>query len=484
MTEQLTSAGSPVLPLSGPVLVAGAGVSGLGAAKLLAQTDLEFAVADDNAERLAVVEQAAGPRYRGGLSTVAAAQSAGDYPVVVTSPGWRPDSPLLAVASDAGCKVIGDVELCYRLDRAGVFGPPRDWLVVTGTNGKTTTTGMLAAVMQEGSAYTGKRAAACGNIGVSVADALTAPQRIDVLVAELSSFQLHWSEELTPNAGVLLNLAEDHIDWHGSFDAYASAKAKVFSSSVAVAGVDDAHVREYARRTGRGTVIGFTAGEPDAGQVGVVDGMIVSRIGEQAEPVKITSIVGIEPAGQAGVLDALAATAVAVTQGVSPAHIDHALHTYRVSGHRGAVVHEAGGVRWVDNSKATNPHAADSALRGAGQGRIVWVAGGQLKGAEVDELVAEHAHRFRAVALLGVDREEIARAVDKHAPGCPVFLTESTDPHDAMAAAVEFAAQHAQPGDAVILAPAAASLDMYSGMAERGNIFAEFARALDGKHDA
>lgn len=481
-------------PVSGPVLVAGAGVSGLGAAQLLARTELAFAVADDNGEKLAQIAEIAGPHYLGGVSTADAERKVGDYQTVVTSPGWRPDSPLLVAAADAGCDVIGDVELCFRLDRAGVFGPPRDWLVVTGTNGKTTTTGMLAAIMQEAGAYTGKHAVACGNIGVAVGDALTAPERVDVLVVELSSFQLHWSDTLTPDAGVLLNLAEDHIDWHGSFDAYASAKAKVFGSSVAVAGIDDSQVHAYADRSERDGIIGFTLNEPQAGQVGIIGGTIVSRIGESADgaasPVEITPLDGIEPAGQAGVLDALAAAAVAITQGASPEHIHRGLHGYQVSGHRGAVVHTGGGVTWVDNSKATNPHAADSALRGAATGngsnqsKVVWVAGGQLKGAEVDELVAEHAHRFRAVALLGVDREQIARAVDKHAPGIPVFLTESTDPEDAMRAAVEFAAQQARQGDSVILAPAAASLDMYSGMAERGNIFASSARALDGNLDA
>lgn len=486
-------------PVAGPVLLAGAGVSGLGAAKLLARTPVSFAVADDDAGKLARIAEIAGPNFLGGLTTEEAGRTAGDYPTVVTSPGWRPDSALLSAARDAGCEVFGDVELCFRLDRAGVFGPPRDWLVVTGTNGKTTTTGMLAAIMQEAGSYTGKRAIACGNIGVAVGDALTTEPRVDVLVAELSSFQLHWSDTLTPDAGVLLNLAEDHIDWHGSFDAYASSKAKVFESSVAVAGSDDSKVLMYAEQSGRSGIIGFTLSEPGAGQVGIVDGTIVSRIGEKISggagvPVEITPVDGIEPAGQAGVLDALAAAAVAITQGAAPEHIHRGLHGYHVSGHRGAVVHSSGGVMWVDNSKATNPHAADSALRGAvggtGHGagghesKIIWVAGGQLKGADVDELVAQHARRFRAVALLGVDREEIARAVDKHAPGIPVFSTDSTDPHEAMRAAVDFAAQHALPGDAVILAPAAASLDMYSGMAQRGNIFAASARALDGKHDA
>ena len=466
-------AGDPFLSLlSGGVLVAGAGVSGLGTAKLLRAAGVDFAVADDDATKCAAVQEETGCAT---MDTAEAARRATEFPLVVTSPGWRPDSPLLVAASDVNCTVIGDVELCYLLDQHRFFGPSRDWLVVTGTNGKTTTTGMLAAIMEEASSYTGKRAAACGNIGIAVADALMQTPRIDVLVAELSSFQLHWSHELTPDAGVLLNLADDHIDWHGSFDAYAEAKAKVFSASTAVAGVDDGQVARYAAQTNRSDIIGFTLNAPDDNQVGVIDGNIVSRIGDT--PTRISLIDGIEPAGEAGILDALAATAVAVTRGASPEQIDRALHSYQVSGHRGAVVHRAGGVAWIDNSKATNPHAAGSALNGTA-GKIVWIAGGQLKGADVDQLVRDHAHQFRAVALLGVDRDVIAGAVDKNAPDVNVFVTDSSDPVTAMNDVVRFASEQAKEGDSVILAPAAASLDMYSGMAQRGNLFADAARAL------
>lgn len=466
-------AGDPFTPmLSGGVLVAGAGVSGLGTAKLLRAAGVDFAVADDDATKRAAVQEKTGCAT---MDTAEAAQRATEFPLVVTSPGWRPDSPLLVAASDVNCTVIGDVELCYLLDQHRFFGPSRDWLVVTGTNGKTTTTGMLAAIMEEASSYSGKRAAACGNIGIAVADALMQTPRIDVLVAELSSFQLHWSHELTPDAGVLLNLADDHIDWHGSFDAYAEAKAKVFSASTAVAGIDDEQVARYAAQTNRSDIIGFTLNAPDDNQVGVIDGNIVSRIGDT--PTRISLIDGIEPAGEAGILDALAATAVAVTRGASPEQIDRALHSYQVSGHRGAVVHRAGGVAWIDNSKATNPHAADSALNGTA-GKIVWIAGGQLKGADVDQLVRDHAHQFRAVALLGLDRDVIAGVVDKHAPDVNVFVTDSSDPVTAMNDVVRFASEQAKEGDSVILAPAAASLDMYSGMAQRGNLFADAARAL------
>lgn len=445
-------------------LIAGAGVSGLGAARLVQAAGEPFAIADDNESGRAKAEAL-------GYTTMTTAQAQErfvDFDTVVTSPGWRPDSPLLIDASAAGLEVIGDVELCFRLDREGVFGPPRTWLVVTGTNGKTTTTGMLAQMMIEVGRDTGLRAGACGNIGIAVADALLEQPRLDVLVAELSSFQLHWSDELVPDAGVLLNLADDHIDWHGSFQAYAEAKAKVLQAPVAVAGVDNAEVRRIVAERGRADIIGFTLAEPAQGEVGVVGGRIVAKL--SGETIDVASADGIEPSGAAGVLDALAAASVALTQGATPAHIQRALDQYQVRGHRGAVVHSARGVDWVDNSKATNPHAADSALTGAGT--VVWVAGGQLKGAEVDDLIVAHAHQFRAVALLGADRQILRDAVASAAPGVPIFVTDSTDPLVAMDEVVAWAASQARSGDTVLLAPAAASLDMFSGMSARGDAFA------------
>ena len=313
---------------------------------------------------------------------------------------------------------------------------------------------------------------ACGNIGTAVADAVADPQRVDVLVAELSSFQLHWSSQLVPNAAVLLNLADDHIDWHGSFEAYAAAKAKVLKAPNAVVGIDDEHVQAIVAQNDRKQFFGFTLGQPEEGQVGVIDGKLVAR--RDGVVLELADTNGIEPAGAAGVLDAGAAAAVALLCGVTPSEIREALAGFHVAGHRGAVVHEANGVRWIDNSKATNPHAADSALTGAGT--VVWVAGGQLKGAAIDEVVEKHVGHMRAVALLGVDRMEIYDAVKRLAPDLPIFATDSTDPEVAMDAVVRFAGEHAQPGDSVVLAPAAASLDMYPGMSARGDAFRAAAR--------
>ena len=228
--------------LRGKVLVAGAGVSGRGCVRVLHELGIDTTVADGNADARQSMEAQFGVDT---LSPEEALQATGDFDLVVTSPGWRPDTPLLVGFAQADREVIGDVELAYRLDRAGVFGAPRKWLVVTGTNGKTTTTGMLAQIMQVDAQRTGRRALAVGNIGTSPFDALRATPRVEVLAVELSSFQLHWSSQLRPDVGVLLNLAEDHIDWHGSFDAYARAKAKVLDGQVAVFGRDDSRVCHY-----------------------------------------------------------------------------------------------------------------------------------------------------------------------------------------------------------------------------------------------
>ena len=460
MTSTLNK--TPNLPeiLSGTILVTGAGISGVGIARLLADLNVDVLIADANEtarDRAMEVADVAGIHPDQALAELSR------FSCVVTSPGWRPDTPLLRAAQAAGLEVLGDVELCYRLDRASVFGPPRTWMVVTGTNGKTTTTSMLASIMQ----HAGYQAEAVGNIGVSVAEAISAPQRIDVLVAELSSFQLHWSSQLVPDVGVLLNLAEDHIDWHGSMAAYAAAKAKVLAAPLAIAGLDDALVQQYITTP----VMGFTMHPPQVGQVGVTNGTIVDNL--HGTPRNIVPVAGLEPPGPAGIYDALAATAaaVALVPDLQPSVIAQTLQSFKVAGHRGQQVAEARGIVAIDNSKATNPHAADSAL--AGHDSVIWVAGGQLKGAEVDDLVARHAHRLKAVALMGVDRNIIRESVEKHAPGVPIFVTDDTDPQSAMDAVCAWAVTQASSGDAIVLAPAAASLDMYTGMGQRGVLFAE-----------
>ncbi len=439
----------------GSIMVAGAGVSGIGAARLLLHCGLQVTVADDDSD----ARERAQSLGAEAIGVDKARQTIAEYSLVVTSPGWSPQTPLLVDAARSGIDVIGDVEACYRLDRAGVFGAPRTWLVVTGTNGKTTTVGMLYAMMQQGE----RPAAAVGNIGMAVEDALLSEERIDVLVCELSSFQLHWSSQLVPDAGVLLNLAEDHLDWHSGMAGYAAAKAKALRGPIAVAGVDDPLVRELVG--GRKDVIGFTLGKPEPGQLGVRDGVLVDTQGHHFYKAD-----HIHPAGSAGIADALAAAAIARTQGITPEQVATALDTFQVARHRGEVVAEYEGVTFIDNSKATNPHAADAALHG--MRKVIWFAGGQLKGADITQVVKDHAHRLKAVMVMGADREIVREVCAAFAPSVPVIVTEATDKDAAMRELVESTFSIMESGDTVLLAPAGASLDMYQGMGERGDIFA------------
>ena len=466
------------------VLVLGAGVSGPGAVRILHALGAEPVVADSRPEAVELLRGALpdGVACTGvGLDRAAEMlvdTGPGRVDLVVTSPGWRPDSPLLRTAAEAGLELWGDVELAWRADAAGRFGPPRTWLAVTGTNGKTTTTSMLEAICLEA----GMAVRACGNIGLPVTEVLLAEPRVEVLAAELSSFQLHWAPGCRPDVGVVLNVAEDHLDWHGSMEAYAAAKAQVLTGRVAVAGAEDEIASRLLAAAPAPTRIGVRLGAPGAGEFGVIDGVLTARIGEQEgddDEVALLPAVDVRPPGPAGILDALSAAAVAMSVGARPEHVAAALRGFTVAAHRAELVDTVDDVRYVDDSKATNPHAARTSLLAGGT--MVWVAGGLLKGADVDPLVAEVSHVLRGVVLIGRDRGRIAEALSRHAPGVPVVELASGDddgaaapdePQQTMDRAVAEAARMATGGDTVLLAPAAASMDMFTDYGHRGRSFA------------
>ncbi|HJT03213.1 MAG TPA: UDP-N-acetylmuramoyl-L-alanine--D-glutamate ligase, partial [Pseudonocardiaceae bacterium] len=371
--------------------------------------------------------------------------------------------------------VIGDVTLAHWVDRArpgarsGPGQAPAEWLVVTGTNGKTTTVGMLASILRTA----GIDAVACGNIGLPVLDAVRAGHR--VLAVELSSFQLHHCPALTSRAAVVLNVSADHLDWHGSLQRYAEAKGRVYAEAgTAVFNADD----EWSTRLAAGRRgVAFTAGQPAAGQLGVVGEQLVDRaFGEGAGAGTVLARSSdICPAGRHNVSNALAAAALARCIGVAPAAVAEGLRAFVPGGHRGAPAGEHAGVCYLDDSKATNPHAARAAL--LSQHRVVWVAGGLLKGVDVDQLVIDTRDRLVGAVLLGADRALIAAALARHAPNLPVRVVDSGD-DGAMSEVVAAAAELACPGDVVLLAPAAASMDMFTDYGHRGRAFAAAVAAL------
>ena len=479
------------MDLSGAdVLVAGARVTGRAILAALTPLGARATLTDDSPSALTAFAQ----RGVEVIDAANAAERVSDYDLVVTSPGLPPTAPVLAAAAVAGVPVWGDVELAWRLDSSGRYGPPRRWLVVTGTNGKTTTTSMLHAML----VAAGRRALLCGNIGDPVLDVLDQPA--ELMAVELSSFQLHWAPSLRPEAGVVLNVAEDHLDWHGTMEAYARDKARVLDGRVAVVGLDDPVAAGLLSTAGASVRVGFRLGEPAQGELGVRDGVLVDNaFGEQLELAQATSI---PVAGPVGVLDALAAAALARAVDTSPEAIARALAGFQGGRHRAEVVGNADGVTYVDDSKATNPHAAQASI--TAYPRVVWIAGGLLKGASVDELVATAAKRLVGAVLIGRDRSLIRDALSRHAPDVPVVelvtgedsgvpgvigstvncVTRVIDVggrsvSDAvMAAVVEAARGLAGPGDTVLLAPAGASFDQFSGYGQRGDAFASAVSAL------
>jgi UDP-N-acetylmuramoylalanine--D-glutamate ligase len=439
------------------VLVCGTGMAGRAAVAALLAAGARCLVTDD---RPLSAELPAGAEFLGSLAGLPAGVAA-----VVTSPGLPPRHPVLAAAVQAGVPVLGELEFAWRLQQQllGAGGP--SWLMVTGTNGKTTTVRMLESML----IAAGRRAIAVGNVGVSVIEAVQAEPPHEVMAVEASSFQLHFSDSIFPLAGALLNLAEDHLDWHGSMSAYAADKAKVWNAATAVGNAEDPLVRELlARRDG--PVVRFGLQAPAPGEYGVRDGLLIDPDGAELVPVS-----EVRPAGSHNVANALAAAALARAAGVTPDRIAAGLRAFVPDPHRNEFVAELGGIRYVDDSKATNPHAAAASL--GSYRSIVWIAGGQLKGADVEPLVAEFAGRLAAVVLLGVDRDKISIALARHAPDLPVIEVARTD-DGAMQETVAAATSLARAGDVVLLAPAAASKDMFASYGERGAAFQRAVREL------
>ena len=399
--------------------------------------------------------------------------------VIIVSPGFRPDHPLLLWAEKQGIELWGDIELAWRVrDKVAAA----EWICVTGTNGKTTTVQLTTHLI----AASGSRVASVGNIGIPVLDAVRDPTGFDVLVVELSSFQLHWinrnaAGQLAPLASVCLNLAEDHYDWHGSAAAYRDAKAKVYANTrvacvynkadeATMRMVEDADVQEGCR------AIGFDLGTPGPSDLGLVGDIVVDRAfaeARHANAVELTThgeLAAIGMAAPHSVANVLAASALARAWGIEADVVRGALATFRVDHHRSEPVATIDGVLWVDDSKATNPHAADASLTAFAS--VVWIVGGLLKGVDISDLVTRHGSRLKAAVVIGVERAAVLAAFERHAPAVAVFEVESAETSEVMREAVRLSAAAASEGDTVLLAPAAASMDQFTDYGDRGRRFA------------
>ncbi|MFH8578129.1 UDP-N-acetylmuramoyl-L-alanine--D-glutamate ligase [Streptomyces zaomyceticus] len=474
VTEQLDWNGKKVT-------VAGLGVSGIPAARVLHGLGALVTVVndgDDERSRAQAAElEAEGVTVR--LGDGATLPSGTE--LIVTAPGWRPDKPLFTAAAEAGVEIWGDVELAWRLRGPGAA----PWLAVTGTNGKTTTVRMLASILEAA----GLRTAAVGNIGVSLLDAVLGDEPYDVLAVELSSYQLHWAPSVRAHSAAVLNLAPDHLDWHGSMEAYAADKGRIYEGNqvACVYNVADGATEDLVREADveEGCrAIGFTLGAPGPSQLGVVEGILVDRAfvpNRQKNAQELAEVADVQPPAPHNIANALAAAALARAFGVEAKAVRDGLRAFRPDPHRIELVEEIGGVTYVDDSKATNTHAAEASL--AAYDPIVWIAGGLAKGATFDELVQKSAKRLRGAVLIGADRALIREALARHAPEVPVVDLDRTDT-GAMSEAVREAAGLARPGDTVLLAPACASMDMFTNYNKRGEAFADAVRALAATGDA
>jgi UDP-N-acetylmuramoylalanine--D-glutamate ligase len=460
------------------VLVAGFGKSGRAALEALTARGAKVVVADDGGAPGAIASR---------LVDLAGVD------LVVASPGWPPHGPLLARAAQAGLPIWSEVELAWRL-RAN---PQAKWLAVTGTNGKTTTVEMLAAMAVAG----GRAGLAAGNVGLPLVQAVQDPG-VELFAVELSSFQLHFTHTMAPWAAAVTNLAPDHLDWHGSMAAYAAAKARIFDrSGLAVVNADSPEVAGLVAGTGLEPdadprrVVGFTLGAPQVGQVGVADAMLVDRAfgdradgdgvgGNRVEARPIAALAGL--AGTAPgrlpaphlVANALAASALALSAGIEPSAIGQALRGFVPGAHRLEPVGQHNGVAYIDDSKATNAHAAAAALAQFDPGQVVWLAGGLAKGATFDQLIQDRVGHLAAAVVIGQDRSQLMGALGRHAPGLPVIEIAGGDTGSVMEQAVRAAAGLARPGQVGLLAPAAASMDPFTDYAARGTAFAQAVAGL------
>jgi UDP-N-acetylmuramoylalanine--D-glutamate ligase len=372
--------------------------------------------------------------------------------LAVTSPGVPPTRGALAAAVDRGVPVWSEPELAWRLSggRTRLVG-------VTGTNGKTSTTELIAAALG---------APAAGNIGTPLVQLLAEHPPPSLAVAELSSFQLHFTDTLRPDVGVLLNVAPDHLDWHGSMEAYGDDKARLWrhqaAADVLVANADDAGARALLdRHRPPGRVVRFTLGPPGTEEVGVLDGAITARLG--GETIAVIEVAELARAGPHDVANAAAAVAAALCAGATSAEVAKALRGFRPGPHRLEHVADVAGVRYVNDSKATNPHAAAAAL--AAHRGVVWIAGGLAKGLDFAPLRPVLAERVRAAVTIGTSGPRIAALCRDL--GIDVTEAETLD------RAVPIAAGVARPGDTVLLAPACASMDQFTDYAARGLAFRE-----------
>jgi UDP-N-acetylmuramoylalanine--D-glutamate ligase len=378
--------------------------------------------------------------------------------VLSPAPGVPGHHAVIRSAHENGVSIQSEVEISYRMEQLRSDGP-RPMVAVTGTDGKTTTTLLMTAILRAA----GFNAEAVGNTEVPLIESLDTTAQ--AFAVECSSFRLEHTEQFRAQASAWLNIAPDHLDWHGTYQQYFDAKAKMWancrSTDVAVAPIDDVNILAVARSSAA-RMVTFGAAE---GDYRVVGGELCGPFGP------ITGISRMKRSLPHDITNALAAAAVCIESGLARAeHVAQALEQFENAPHRIQFVSELDGVRWYNDSKATSPHAASVALRAFDS--IVLIAGGKNKDLDLSQMACE-PQRMRAVVAIGASAGDIARAFSGV---CTVVEAES------MRAAVAHARELARAGDVVVLSPGCTSYDWYSNYGERGDDFMKCVRELSGNH--
>jgi UDP-N-acetylmuramoylalanine--D-glutamate ligase len=387
--------------------------------------------------------------------------------LAIISPGWKPDHPVIEEIRARGIPHLSEIDFAWEMKRQ--IAPEQRWIGLSGTNGKTTTIQMVENIMRSA----GVAGVACGNVGRTVIESIT--PEIDILAIELSSFQIDWSELPRFEAIALLNISPDHIDWHGSFDRYRDAKLKLISlSKRSFINISDATLsRSWPELTtaSNSDLIPFHLGSPASGEIGLVEDLIVDRalVDDPMNAEVLVEVAVLPSSASHNVSNAMAAAALSKAIGIGADAITRGLATFVLDQHRLQVIGESKGVTWVDDSKATNPHAAMAAIFSFPS--VIWIAGGLAKGASMDELVRATSSRVRAAILVGRDAPLIRAALEELNPSVKIVEVGATQGREVMREAVTFAKNLASRGDTVLLAPACASMDQFTSYKERGDLF-------------
>lgn len=471
ITPNLTAIGGVTIS-DKPVLVLGAGITGLSVARTLSAIGAKVSIFDEGDNKsldFPIISEAE-------ITTTT-------WAAAVVSPGWRPTHPVISKLREIGIALLNEIDISWEIKQQ--IAPDQKWLAITGTNGKTSTVELTESILKAA----GLKVFACGNVGTPVIDAVTSDEKYDYLVLELSSFQLHWAESAEFVASAILNIAPDHIDWHGSMQEYAQAKLDLLSRSVtAILNGDDANVVGGSSHW-QGRKVFYTLQTPKPGELGVVEDLLVDRafVSDPLEAAMFCELTEVQPTAPHTVSNSLAAAGLARAAGVSHEAIREAIKEFKPGRHRIELVLTKDGINWIDDSKATNPHAAKASI--ASQLSVIWIAGGLAKGAEMDELVAQIGSRLRGVVLIGTDRELIATALEADFPAVRIIRIDPKSGHDRLASQNDFmdqivgaAATLAQPGDSVLLAPACASMDQFISYGDRGDRFAKSVREIIGSN--